>query len=527
MHRLQELVRLHRMGTTTREVARLLKMSPNTERKYRIILTSQQLLEGPPDQIPSLETLKQAILIENPLPETIPSQETSSIEEWREPIKNFFNKGLKARAIYDRLCMEEEKFQGSYWAVKRMIRQMQKKACVKPEEVSIPVSTAPGEIAQVDFGYVGKLMDAEQHILRRAWVFIMVLGYSRHIFAKIVFNQKTETFLRLHIEAFQYFGGVVETVVPDNLKAAVIRTAFGNDGDTELNRSYRELARYYGFKIDPTPPYSPKKKGKVESAVKYVKNNALSGREGEEINEVNQFLSRWVEEVAGTRIHGTTGEAPLTKFIEQEKSTLRPLPCKPYEIIIWKKTQVHQDTHIQFCQKLYSVPWRFVGQKVWVKADSSSVMVFSDDVRIATHPRNFKGKIKTQEFHLPEHRRDLRFRSLSYWENRAQRIGPETQGLVEEIFNSDEVLSQLRGVQSIVTHLEGYPKSRAENASRRARFYGTYSYRGIKRILQKALDFEPLPLLSESKVEINTPPRFARDLRRVLEWSAEVKDESH
>lgn len=117
----------------------------------------------------------------------------------------------------------------------------------------------------------------------------MVLGHSRHMFCKVVFDQKIETWLELHVEAFDFFGGSPKVVVPDNLKAAVIRNAFGIGGDdTELNRSYRELARHYGFKIDPTPPYSPKKKGKVESAVKYVKGNALRGREGEDTREVTK-----------------------------------------------------------------------------------------------------------------------------------------------------------------------------------------------------------------------------------------------
>jgi transposase len=104
------------------------------------------------------------------------------------------------------------------------------------------VETRPGEVAQVDFGYVGRLYDPRARVMRKAWVFVMVLGYSRHLFARITFDQTTETWLRMHVEAFEELGGVVEVVVPDNLKAAVIRTAFGIEGPTALNRSYRELA---------------------------------------------------------------------------------------------------------------------------------------------------------------------------------------------------------------------------------------------------------------------------------------------
>src|SRR5687768_7676166 len=106
----------------------------------------------------------------------------------------------------------------------------------------------------------------------------MVLGYSRHQFVRIVFDQQTETWLQLHAEAFAVLRGVPEVIVPDNLKAAVTRAAFAVDDSTVLNRTYVELARHCGFKVDPTPPRDPDKKGKVESAVKYVKNNFFPAR---------------------------------------------------------------------------------------------------------------------------------------------------------------------------------------------------------------------------------------------------------
>ena len=112
----------------------------------------------------------------------------------------------------------------------------------------------PGAVAQVDFGYAGKLICPETHVSRRAWVFVLTRRYSRHMYAEVVFGQKSTTWVALHVRAFKAFGGVLPTLVPDNLKAAVVRTAFKVDGDSELNRSYRELARYYGFTIDPLHP---------------------------------------------------------------------------------------------------------------------------------------------------------------------------------------------------------------------------------------------------------------------------------
>lgn len=268
MDRLVELVRLHRMGTGAREVARLLCISPNTERLYRLALQSAGLLTGAVQDLPTLEVLKAALVQQHP-PKR-PPQQISTLEPWRGEVVALRDKGLGARAIYDRLRLERGDFPGSYSAVKRLCRQLERAQGVQPRDVAIPVETAPGEVAQVDFGYVGRLYDPQAGTLRKAWCFVMVLGYSRHLFARVVFDQRVETWLGLHAEAFAALGGVVETVVPDNLKAAVVRAAFRADDTAALNRSYRELARYYGFKIDPTPPYAPQKKGKVESAVKYL-----------------------------------------------------------------------------------------------------------------------------------------------------------------------------------------------------------------------------------------------------------------
>ena len=174
MHRLQDLVRLHRMGTECREVARLLRMSPNTERAYRNALNSAGLLEGDPEDLPELEALKEAVNEHRPTKK--PPQQVSSITEWQSEIDKMFKKGATPKAIFDCLRLRHTDFEGSYSAVKRMVRRLKKEVGVRPEDVAIPVETEPGEVAQVDFGYVGKLYDPEQGKRRKAWVFVMVLG---------------------------------------------------------------------------------------------------------------------------------------------------------------------------------------------------------------------------------------------------------------------------------------------------------------------------------------------------------------
>lgn len=307
------------------------------------------------------------------------------------------------------------------------------------------------------------------------------------------------------------------------MKAAVIRAAFGLAGVPGLNRSYRELARHYGFKVDPTPVYAPKKKGKVESSVKYVKNNALLGRTGEEVDDVNTLLARWVREIAGMRIHGSTGRHPLEVFERDERSHLLPLPVKQFEAMVWHKATVPQDVHVLFEGALYSVPWRLAKREVWVRGVEKSVTIYVDDTRVALHGRGAPGSRNTLDEHLPEGRRDLRHRDRGYWEARAAAIGEAVAVYIKEVFDSDDVLLQLRTAQGIVLYLEKLPAERARSAGDRARFYANYTYVGLKRIIAQGLDLEPVPVALVAEPSF----RFARNIAELLSANIEVNREPH
>jgi transposase len=496
-------------------------MSPNTERSYREALKKEQLLDGAADDIPPLDELR--VAVERQLPVVAPPQMVSTAEAVRDTIVELANKGLKARAVYDRLRLEDPELTVSYWAVRAAWRQWRKERGVVASDVAIPVETAAGEIAQVDFGYVGKLYDAASGMLRKAWVFVLVLAFSRRLVARIVFDQKIETWLRVHVEAFAELGGAPATVVPDNLKAAVIRAAFGVDGAASLNRSYRELARHYGMKIDPAPIYAPKKKGKVESGVKYVKSNFFAARDGSDVDDTRRELRRWVDEIANTRVHGTTRRRPIDLFVD-ELAALRAIPTQRFEMVTWHQARVHMDTHVVFDKRLYSVPWRLIGQQVWIRASSSSIVIFAEDVRVAMHERRGPSVRSTHEEHLPEERAPWRHRSRAYWEERADRIAPEVGEYIRAVFDSDDVLSMLRVAQSMVTHLEKFPVERAVATCLRARHFGSYRYGTIKNILRDGLDLSPMPAPSTPSSGALAAPRFARTVSELV-GRAEVTDE--
>jgi len=463
-------------------------MGRDTVRGYLKDLEKVDLLAGDPHVLPSVSVLRAALVPKDPCPTA--SHQPSSVEGWREVIARGVKKGAGPTAIYDRLRVEHPEFTGSLSAVKRMCARLRREQGVKATEVAIPVETRPGEVAQVDFGYAGKLYDPGRNAVRRAWVFVLVLGHSRHMVADIVFDQKQETWLELHAAAFRALGGVPRVLVPDNLKTAIVRAAFGVDEEPTLNRSYREFARHYGFEVDPTPPRAPEKKGKVERSVQYVKRSFFAPRDLTDIRDARRELQVWLKEIAGKRRHGTTGKRPEECFEREEKTCLQPLPDRPHERVVWKRVRVHRDAHVQVDGALYSVPWRLLHKDLWARCTAKTIAVYHADTRVATHRRVARGRRCTEQAHLPEGRRDWADRSRSLWIRRAAKIGPDVERYITAMFASADVLSRLRGVQAVVTHLETFPRERALAACRRAHHFRSYSYRSIKNILREGLDLE-------------------------------------
>ena len=508
MHRLQEAVRLHRLGRSQRAIAGQLRIGRNTLRQYFEAISKGGHLEGEPDELPAADVLR--VLIEEHVPSKEAPQQTSSVEKWKDEIDRLRRKkGAGPTSIHDYLRLHDPEYDGTLSAIKRMCRRLEQERGPKATDVAIPVITSPGEVGQVDFVYAGKRYDPVRGILRKCWLFVMTLGFSRRMFCDLVFDQKIETWLSLHIAAFEYFGGVLRVVVPDNLKAAVVRAAFAVDDDAVINRSYRELARYYGFQIDPTPPRAPEKKGKVERSGRYVKGNFLKTWESVDINEDRRQLCRWNEQIADQRRHGTTGHPPIELFEEHERDALLALPEKRWELVVWKKATLHTDSHVQIDGAFYSAPWRFLHQVLWVRCTPQRIAIYHQEEHLWTHPRTVRGDRKTIDDHLPEHRRDLRHRSREHWIEHARQIGRDVERLVEEIFGSDDVLLKLRKVQAVITHLETFPKKRAQAAARRALHFGCLDFQGIKNILRKGLDLQPLP--ETSSRDWSTGSLFARN----------------
>ena len=355
---------------------------------------------------------------------------------------------------------------------------------------SLPATTVhlevlPGSQAQVDSGYAGFMKDPQSGKLRKAQAFIMTLSYSRHRFVRFVFRQDVKTWVDCHIRAFHFFGGVVETVLLDNLKAGVTQADFY---DPVLNRVYGELERHYGFIADPAKARTPQHKGKVERSVSIVRQQVLAGRSFKTIEDANTYALHWCLNEIAQRPTRTTGQTPWKRFIEVEKASLKPLPDQDYECPVWQSAKIPKDQHAVFEGSFYSVPSPYVGQTVWIRAGQRIVDIFFNETRIKTHVRACnKGQWMTDKVDYPEQARLFLEKDREACLAEAEEIGPHTYGLLCEVL-TPSTLTRQRKAQAILRLAKQYTPHRLEAACKRAKLFGNLRYGCLKRILEQGLD---------------------------------------
>lgn len=474
MYQYRQVLSRLRLNESSRAISRCGLMGRKKVEALRQVADRKGWLD-PAVSLPDDATLAEALRS----PVTRPQTE-SSVLPYEEKVKKWCHKGIRGTVIYSAL-VRNHGFCGSYSSVRRFVRYIKE----TDPDVTTVLDFDPGDTAQVDFGRGPKITDVHTGETFRTWVFVMVLAWSRHMYAEIVLDQKVETWLGCHRRAFEWFTGVPARVGIDNLTTAITKACYY---DPEVQRAYGECAEGYGFRIAPCPVRDPKKKGRVEAGVKYVRHSFLPLRDFRNLADANDQLRAWVLGEAGNRIHGTTHEKPLTCFVETERSFLNPLPAIPPELAAWARVKVHGDCHIQFEKCRYSVPWKLVRKQLWLRATETTVRVFHDLEMVAIHPRLSKpGSRSTLPAHLPPEAQAYLMRDPQWCLKQARAVGPGCHGLVDALF-SDRVLDNLRAAQGVIRLGERFGVTRLEAACRRALSYDNARYRTVKDILQKGLD---------------------------------------
>jgi transposase len=462
---------LHRSGYSNRRIAELLDVDRETVAKYVAQVQNPPNAptgsENPPNAPPGSE--------HPPIPAVRPGPR-SECEPFREVIVAKLEQGLSATRIHQDLVAEHG-FTAKYHSVRRFVAKL---LGTRPLPVR-RLEVLPGEEAQVDFGTAAPVKTPDGKT-RRPWVFRIVLSHSRKAYSEAVYQQSSEAFIGALENAFRHFGGVPKTLVIDNLKAAVKR---GDWYDPEIHPKLQSFAKHYGTVFLPTKPYTPQHKGKVESGVKYVKNNALKGRTFSSLNEENEFLRHWEQHVADTRIHGTTKRQIQKQFAEVERAALLPLPVERFPFFHEARRSVHRDGYVEVDKAYYSVPPEYVARRVWVRWDSRLVRIFNGRwEQLALHARAEPGRFRTADSHIPKEKVSAVERGADALLRQVATIGPHTR-------QWSEAMTQARGVEGVRV-LVGLKALAAkhdhrdlEEACRKALAHGAYRLRTIRELIKR------------------------------------------
>jgi len=421
------------------------------------------------------------------------SQRVSATER-RLPSMEYLHKELKRKGVTLQLLWYEYKenhpegYQYSQFC--EIYRRWARKL-----DFSLRQEHRAGEKLFVDYaGDTIPLINPQTGEITQAQLFIAVLGASNYTFVEGSYSQELPCWINSHIHAFEYFGGVAEIIVPDNLKSGVNKAC---RYEPDLNPTYNDLAQHYGTSIIPARPARPKDKAKAEAGVLMAKRwilAALRNRTFFSLEELNQAIREKLTILNNRKFQKlNTTRAELFKTIE--KPALKPLPLKAYEFAHWKKATVNIDYHIEFNRHCYSVPYQLVREQVELRITASTIEVLFKNRRVASHRRSYrKGGFTTLKDHRPKsHQKYLEWTPsrIIRW---AGENGPHTRQLVTGIIESKPHPEQgYRSCLGIIRLAKKYSPERLEAACRRALKIKAFSYKSVNSILKNRLDHQALP----------------------------------
>ncbi len=347
-----------------------------------------------------------------------------------------------------------------------------------------------GERVFVDFaGHAMEVIDGATGEVRRAEVFVAVLGASSYTYAEAVWSQSLPDWIAVHVAMLAFIGGVPRQIVSDNLRAGITRACFY---EPLVNRTYADLAAHYGTAVIPARPYKPRDKAKVEVGVQVVQRWILArlrNRRFFSLAELNQAIRELVSDLNGRPMRGW-GTTRRALFEQLDQPALLPLPPAPYEYAAWKRCRVNLDYHIEIDKHFYSVPFRLLREEVEARITARTVEIFHRGKLVATHLRSLRPyRPTTTPEHMPSSHRRYRDWTHERIMREAAAIGDDTAALVEIILRSrphpEQGFRSCIGILRLVTR---YDAERLDAACARALALGTRSYSSVAAILKNRQD---------------------------------------
>jgi transposase len=344
-----DIVGLHRQGLSERAIARKLHIHRNTVKKY--------LVER---QTPTYQKIQRSKSILTP---------------YHQVISDYLDQDdYRTTWIYERI--RQLGYPGGYGIVKNHVRKVKQK---NQRQAYIRFETIPGLQGQMDWADF-QVADRQGDSFT-VYLFVLILGFSRAMFAMFVDRCTLQAFMDAHIHAFHYLGGIPMEMLYDNMKHVVISRA---EGKAVFNVEFSHFARHYGFKPVACPPYSPWVKGKVERPMDYIREGFWRGYAFTTLEQTNRDLLKWLTETANRRKHGTHRQMVDMRW-QQELPSLSLCPISDYDTSVKEYRKVYKDCSISYNGSRYQVPMEMIGKKVLLKIKDGIIRFYDDDRLLVTH----------------------------------------------------------------------------------------------------------------------------------------------
>lgn len=484
MRKIKEVLRLKwEFGSSNNQIAKSCNIARSTVREYLIRAQSAGL------SWPLAPDLDDSVL-ENllfPIRPVIPSSQRQM------PPMDYLFREMKKKGVTLQLLWYEYKetnpdgYQYSQFC--HLYRQW-----VKKLDLTLRQEHRAGEKLFIDYaGQTLSIVDPKTGEITEAQIFLATLGASNYTFAEASLAQDLPSWIKSHVNAFEFFNGVTQILVPDNLKVGVTNPC---RYEPDINPTYQDLAEHYDTTVIPARPGKPKDKAKVESAVLVAERWILAALRNHtffSLAELNKAIRVKLHDLNNRKFKKlNTTRKKLFETID--KPALKSLPSRPYEYAEWKKTTVNIDYHIDVYRHYYSVPYQLVTEQVDVRITRHTIEVLFKNRRVASHKRSYQqGAFTTLPEHMPKsHQRYLEWTPSRIIKWAAQN-GPNTEKLVTRIMENRPHPEQgFRSSLGIIRLAKHYEHQRLENACARALRIKGYSYKSVKSILKNGLDQQPL-----------------------------------
>ncbi len=486
MRKLKEVLRLDSLGLSQHQIARSCSISQSTVHEY---LSAAQAagVQWPLLEISSDQQIEQMLFPQRPAP--------AVWRKHREPDWAGIDQELRTHKDLTLQLVWQEQREANpdgygYSRFCDLYRQWRKKL-----DLVLRQEYRAGEKTFVDYaGARIAVHDAQSGQVQAAAVFVAVLGASSYTFAEATSGQDLRNWIGSHTRAVEFFGGVSEVVVPDNLKSAVSQPSYY---EPDLNPTYRDWGEHYGVAIIPARPYRARDKAKAEVGVQVVQRwivAALRKRKFFSLAEVNEAIAELLVRLNQRPFRKRPGSR-ATLFEQLDRPALRPLPAARYQFGEWRKARVNLDYHIEVERHFYSVPYALVQQEVDVHVTGETVEILHRGVRVGSHVRSGEpAKASTLPEHMPKAHQKHVGRTPSRLIEEAQQVGPVTGQLVEAILAAKRHPEQgYRSCLGILRLSKTYPVERMEAAARRCLRARAYNFQSMDSILKNQLDRLPLP----------------------------------